>query len=100
MAAGLSTLGRSHVDADGATVNLDTVHHLLGPGGKLSGAEGDEAEATAATAVAVDDNLSLDDIAGALVEGLVQRGIRGAPGQVAHEKTGAFVSSRHSEWVG
>lgn len=94
----LTALGRGHVDTDFTAVDLRTVHAAPGCGSLFGGVEGNETETTATAAVAVDDHLSLDDGTRVLVEGLVKRSISGTPGEVAHEKTGAFFS-RHGEYV-
>lgn len=88
--ADLLALGGGKVDPDGAAINLDSIHPLPRRHGALRRIKGDKAEATATPAVAIEDDLGIDDGTFGIVKGLTERLIGGAPGKVANEKAGTF----------
>lgn len=82
----LVAVGRSHIHTDGAAINLNTIHPLVGIIGGSGGSKGDEAETTAAAGVTIDNDLGLDDGTRRAVKGLVEALVSGTPAEVTDKK--------------
>lgn len=89
-AAEATLAGSGQSNADAAAVQVLLVHLVDGVVGRLLGAEGDEAEATGAAALAVDHDDGVSDLT-KVGESLTKTVGVGGPGEVADVELGGHV---------
>lgn len=89
----LASVRRSLVDADYTTIDGGSIHMLESITGGIARVEGNEAKATRASGVPVEDDSCINHTTRrGLVERSAQGLVGGVPRQIAHEQTGAFLS--------